>query len=618
MANIKSSSTLNSDSILFRYGRALLGGVLLSVILIMLGQIYTSGDVPTSRELLINQLFINTILVVSLQVFVGNTGIMSFGHLAFATIAGYIVAILMIPIARKERQIPDVPFGLESVEYGAMESTVIAVIIVSVIALILSFALTRSGQGAFAATIITLAMLEIVHEAALGWNELTAGGVGLGFVPKLEENTPIIYVMVGSIVAARLFGETNVGRWAKAAREDDVAANILGFHPRYPRMAALIISVIIIALGASLKVQDVGSMTPRLMFFELTLLTLAMLIVGGRRSVTGAILGVLLITAGNEFSRVYGAEWSEIEYANILFKPTLPQLFLGAVMLGTMLFRPDGLIKDWELDHLFRNLLRRQEQKPEPQNMKLADLKANAVRMLSVTDLTVEFGGFRALNKVMLSVKSNEIVGLIGPNGAGKTTLLNAITGFVHTTDGKTMLDDILLTDKQPHQITKAGIARTFQNLRLFKDLSVRENIIVAALATERLNNSQVNEIVAQLMVDGGLWEQRYMRAGELDYGNQRRLELARAAVRLPDFLLLDEPTSGMSDDESAVMIDHIRKMAQMVGAGVLVIDHDLHFITNLCDRVYVLDYGTLIAEGTPDEIRTNDQVRTAYLGSQG
>jgi branched-chain amino acid transport system ATP-binding protein len=120
------------------------------------------------------------------------------------------------------------------------------------------------------------------------------------------------------------------------------------------------------------------------------------------------------------------------------------------------------------------------------------------------------------------------------------------------------------------------------------------------------------------LLIGANLWEQRHVRAAELDYGNQRRLEMARAAARLPKFLLLDEPTSGMSEDESVAMIDHIRNIARSLRAGVIVIDHDLHFITQICDRVYVLDYGTLIASGTPAEIRNNEDVRKAYLGSQG
>ena len=600
----------------FRYGRASLGGLTLSLILIGGGLLYALGEGNSSRELLISQMFINAIMVIGLQVFIGNTGIMSFGHMAFATVAGYTVAILTMPVDRKLRQIADAPFGLAEVNTSSLTATLIAVALVVVLGLLLSLALTRSGQGVFAATIITLALLEIVHEAALSWIELTDGGTGLGFIPRLGNRTPIFIVLIGSFVAARIFAETHVGRWAKAAREDDMAANVLGLDARLPRIAALIISVAIIGFGASLKVQDVGAMTPRLMFFELTLLTLAMLIVGGRRSVTGAVLGVVLITVGNEFARVYGADWSDVDVVSILFRPTLPQLFLGGAMLTTMLFRPDGLIRDWEVDHLLRDRWRRGEDKPVETTSDLVE-HSPQVHTLKVEGLSIDFGGFRALNRVTLEARSDEIVGLIGPNGAGKTTLLNAITGYVHTTEGTVSLNGEVLTGKRPHQIAKTGIARTFQNLRLFKDLSVRENIAVTAITADGEDHDP-NLHTNELLMRADLWEQRHARAAELDYGNQRRLELARAAARLPKFLLLDEPTSGMSDDESAAMVDHIRNTAQSVDAGVLVIDHDLHFITQICDRVYVLNYGTLLASGTPQEIRNNEDVRTAYLGSQG
>jgi ABC-type branched-subunit amino acid transport system ATPase component len=174
-------------------------------------------------------------------------------------------------------------------------------------------------------------------------------------------------------------------------------------------------------------------------------------------------------------------------------------------------------------------------------------------------------------------------------------------------------IDERLLTGLPPHRIADVGIARTFQNLRLFKELSVRENIAVTAMTTP---HSDPEALTDQLLLAANLWEQRYARAGELDYGNQRRLEIARAAARQPRFLLLDEPTSGMNEDESAAMVAHIRATAQAVGAGVIVIDHDLHFITQICDRIYVLNYGALLASGTPAEIKANEEVRAAYLGT--
>lgn len=601
-------------SALNRYGQAALGGLLLAALLIAAAVLYASGG-ESSRDIVANQLLISAIMVIGLQVFIGNTGVMSFGHMAFGTIAGYVVAVLIMPVNRKERQIPDAPFGLVDAQATPLVATLVAVAVVVIIALLLGLALSRPGQGAFAATIITLALLEIVHEAALGWNDLTDGGTGLGFIPRLESRLPIFAVLILTLVGARIFSETYTGRWAKAAREDDVAANILGVDIRGPRIIALVLSVAIVALGASLRVQDVGAMTPRLMFFDYTLLILAMLIVGGRRTVTGAILGVVVIFVGNEVARLTGSNWGEgvVPGFGWLFRPTLPQIFLGTAMLGMMLLRPEGIIKDWEIDHIFRDWRRKNEAKPEAQKLE-ALITEKQGHTLKVNNLSVVFGGFQALNSVSLEVNTGEVVGLIGPNGAGKTTCLNAITSFVHTTSGTVTVDGEVMTHSKPHQVAKAGISRTFQNLRLFSDLTVKENVAVAAITQ---NGSDPEERTNELLVFSGLWDQRFVRANELDYGNQRRLELARAAASSPNFLLLDEPTSGMSDEESLHMVEHIRQVANSIDAGVLVIDHDLGFIMQICDRVYVLNYGTMLASGSPEEVRQNEDVRVAYLGSQ-
>jgi len=614
-ASQKAAAGTLLNGALARYGQAALGGLALALILIAGAMLYASGG-QNSRDIVANQLLISAVMVIGLQVFIGNTGVMSFGHMGFATIAGYVVALLIMPVDRKVRQIADAPFGLVEAQATPLVATLIAVGVVILIALLLGLALSRPGQGAFAATIITLALLEIVHEAALGWNDLTDGGTGLGFIPKMQNRIPIFVVLIITLVGARVFSETYTGRWAKAAREDDVAANILGIDIKFPRVIALVLSVVIVAMGASLRVQDVGAMTPRLMFFDYTLLILAMLIVGGRRTVTGAILGVVLIFVGNEVARLTGSHWGDgvIPGFGWLFRPTLPQLFLGAAMLGMMLLKPEGLIKDWEIDHIFRDRLRKNEDKPVSKGLNTVAITEQATHTLKVDDLSVAYEGFIAVNNVSIEVHSNEIVGLIGPNGAGKTTLLNAITAFTHTTRGTVTLDGELLSGKPAYQIAKAGISRTFQNLRLFNGLSVKENIAVAAITQPE---TDPNARTDDLLNFSGLWDQRYVRANELDYGNQRRLELARAAAGYPTFLLLDEPTSGMSDEESLKMVEHIRQVADSVSAGVLVIDHDLGFIMQICDRVYVLNYGTLLASGTPQEIRANEDVREAYLGSQ-
>ena len=230
--------------------------------------------------------------------------------------------------------------------------------------------------------------------------------------------------------------------------------------------------------------------------------------------------------------------------------------------------------------------------------------------------MDVTFGGFQALSGASLTVRSGEIVGIIGPNGAGKTTLVNVMTGLVEASAGSVRLGGADLTTAAPHRRARAGLVRTFQNLRLFGALSVAENITVPSLAASAAHRQHGQRLgVDRLIEAAGLGELRERRARELDYGNSRRLELARAAAAAPKFLLLDEPTSGMSDTESLAMVEQVRNMAGLVGAGVLVIDHDLAFITGICDRIYCLDQGRIIAEGTPDEIQADPAVQAAYLG---
>jgi ABC-type branched-subunit amino acid transport system ATPase component len=214
-------------------------------------------------------------------------------------------------------------------------------------------------------------------------------------------------------------------------------------------------------------------------------------------------------------------------------------------------------------------------------------------------------------------VGPGEVVGLIGPNGAGKTTLFNVVTGIVVEQAGSVVLGDRDLSDAPPHAIARAGLARTFQNLRLFPRLSVRENVELAAVSAARYRPDAPAVDVDGLLAAGGLDALAERPAATLDYGNQRRLELARAAALRPAYLLLDEPTSGMSDQESLAMVDHVRATAELVGAGVLVIDHDLAFITRISDHIVVLAEGRVIAEGRPDDVRRDPVVAAAYLGQE-
>ena len=601
-----------------------LGALLLVAVLVGGGLVY-QAVVSGSSEQLITAMLIDAIIVVGLQVYIGNTGVLSFGHVGFGAIAGYTFAVLAIDPDRKSTVIRNAPWDLNEVQFSPLASTVVAVVVTLVVAVVVGLGLARSGaaSGAVAATVITLALLFVTHELAVNWNELTGGdraGLSFSIGHTLSSRWPVYGALLGAVIVARMFAVSRPGRLAQAAREDNLAARAMGIDPRVQQMLALLISVAIVAVGASLRVYSIGNITPKFFFFEYTLVTLVMLIVGGRNSVTGALSGVVVITAARELARRLSTEGYELFGLSLdssatdwLFREGLPTIVLGAAMLGFMILRPNGLLDDREVDvALLRRWSRRREEQPaapEP-----VDPPAEVT--LRADSVVVEFGGFRALDAATIDASSGEILGLIGPNGAGKTTLVNAITGMVPAASGSVVLGDHALTGAPSYRIARAGLVRTFQNLRLFTSLTVRENVRVAGLAADATRNPRPRVDPDALLVEAGLWELRDRRAGELDYGNSRRLELARAAASGPRFLLLDEPTSGMSDVESLAMIDRVRNVARLVGAGVIVIDHDLAFITGICDRIYCLDQGVVIAHGTPAEIQADPDVQRAYLGS--
>ncbi len=598
------------------------GAVLLFGLFLGAGLLYQG--LLGGHERLVTFALIDAVIVLGMQIYIGNTGILSFGHIGFGAIAGYAFALSAISPVEKLKRVSDAPFGLVDVQLDPWTSIAVAVVVVVLVAAVVGVGLARSGaeSGAVSATVITLALLFVTHELARNWPDLTGGdraGLSFRIGGALDTRVPIYLALFGTILVARLFAQSRAGRLAVAAREDNLAARAMGVNPLVQQMLGLLLSVAVVGVGASLRVYEKGSILPGDFFFNLTLVTLVHLIVGGRRSVTGALLGVGVITAGRELARRLGQDGFEIFGIGLddapldwIFRENLKTVFLGSAMLAFMIWRPAGLLDDWELDRWLRSRFgrRRSEQPTTPPVVEFDDTDALVVR-----EVDVAFGGFQALRDVSIDAGRHEVVGIIGPNGAGKTTLLNVITGLVPSDSGTVVLGGVDLTGRPSFEIARHGLVRTFQNLRLFSALTVRENIEVSALVAQKARDHQPPDVDA-LVAAAGLWEVRDRRARELDYGTSRRLELARAAAMSPSFLLLDEPTSGMSDAESTAMIEQVRLMAGVIGAGVVVIDHDLNFITGICDRIYCLDCGHVIAEGTPAEIQADPAVQAAYLGS--
>ena len=250
--------------------------------------------------------------------------------------------------------------------------------------------------------------------------------------------------------------------------------------------------------------------------------------------------------------------------------------------------------------------------------------------ILEIKNITKNFGGISALTDVSFSINKGEIFGLIGPNGAGKTTMFNMITNMFAPTSGEIIFDGEQITGIKPYQITDKGICRTFQNIRLFPQMNVLENIMVGGHSrtrsgvlksvlrtkSQRNEETKLREFARDLMELVGLSNYDEVIAENLSYGQQRRLEIARALASNPKLLLLDEPAAGMNETETESLFDLIKKV-QARGVTVLIIEHDMPLVMKLCDRITVLNFGKKLAEGTPEEIQNNQTVIEAYLGSE-
>jgi len=240
----------------------------------------------------------------------------------------------------------------------------------------------------------------------------------------------------------------------------------------------------------------------------------------------------------------------------------------------------------------------------------------STISTLSVLNLSKSFAGLTAVDQVNLQLQTGEVLGLIGPNGSGKTTFINIVTGLLAKDSGHVDIDGLDISALPAHKIARVGLVRTYQTIRLFKNLSCLENVEVGATGVG-MSRRQASLLAMQMLDKLGLAAKADAGVQGLTFRDQRLLEIARALAAKPKFVLLDEPAAGLNEEESNRLLELLKPMPAEYGIGLLVVDHDMHLMMRLCDRLHVLNYGKTIAEGTPDEVRKNPEVIKAYLGGE-
>jgi branched-chain amino acid transport system permease protein len=605
------------------------------------------------------------ILALGLNIVVGFAGLLDLGYAAFFAIGAYTYGILASYQVQPEWTSFWEPLqwlGLVARIPGGdgpdlVHFTVSFWLMLPVSALVAAFfgimfgAPTLRLKGDYLA-IVTLGFGEIVPIVARNTPTLTNGAAGLNGVapPSLfgyafgVQSTPYYYLGLALIVflifvSVRL-RDSRIGRAWMAIREDEIAAEAMGINRARLKLLAFAVGAGFAGMTGTFYVAKLQTATPEMFTFPVSVMVLVMIVLGGMGSVAGVVLGALILQLLQSWFLQDLTQWIHAlgRFTGIGFLEQIElsqsiELIFGIILVVMMLYRRQGLIPA----HRTVTGLTHAEQSAMPSRGGIAGELALAGRavdatgpLLEVRDLSKSFGGIQAVKDLELTVMPGTIVAVIGPNGSGKTTLFNLITGLLSPDAGQVRLTGEDVTGLKPHVIVERGIARTFQNLRLFANMTVTDNVLVGTHA--RTSTGAVGAVLglprvrredeaARERARGvlGIFGNRLLPraahlARTLSYANRRRLEIARALVSEPVLLLLDEPTAGMNPTETLELTDQIRSLRAR-GITILLIEHKLNVVNEIADKVVVLDHGDKIAEGPPADIHRNQEVLSAYLG---